>query len=181
MGLFDIFKKKEEAPHYDPVDIKITDLEKGYLLDYNLETWMVKKMGEYDWGNNHFSREFLIEAGAKNYYLNIEEEDQLEIGLFEKIKYRKLGSVVTNYYKEHKTFPDQITYQDIVYYLDKESPGYYRDVETENWEEVIAFDYTNDDEDKYLCIEQWDDNDFEASIGIALKSFEIGNILPTKQ
>ena len=43
MGIFDLFKKKEEEPHYDPTDIKITDLEQGYLLDYDLETWTVKK------------------------------------------------------------------------------------------------------------------------------------------
>ena len=178
MGIFDLFKKKEEEPHYDPTDIKITDLEQGYLLDYDLETWTVKKMSEYDWGDNHFSREFLIESGGKTRYLTIDEEDTLEICLYEKIKYRKLGSFVKSHFEEHNKFPEEITYDSVTYYFDEESPGYYRDVDTETWEELISFDFSNDDEDKFLNIEQWDENDFEASIGIKLKSFEISNILP---
>lgn len=179
MGIFDLFKKKKEETHYDPTNIKVTDLENGYLLDYDLETWTVKKMSEYDWGNNHFSREFLIESGGKTRYLNIDEDDTLVISLFEKIKYRKLGSFITNYFKEHQKFPEQITYESVIYYFDEESPGYYRDVDAENWEELIAFEYSNDEETMFLTIEQWDENEFEASIGIKLKSFEISNILPT--
>jgi len=113
MGLFDIFKKKPEETHYDPTNIKVTDLEKGYLFDYNLETWTVQKMAEYDWGNNHFSREFTIESKGKIRYLSIEEDGALEIVLFEKIKYRKLGTFVTNYQKEHQRFPEQITYDNV--------------------------------------------------------------------
>ncbi len=178
MGIFDIFKKKDEKLHYDPTNIKVSDLEKGYLFDYDLETWTVKKMAEYDWGDNHFSREFTVESKGKLRFLSIEENDTLEIALFEKIKYRKLGSFVTNYFKENEKFPEQITYNNTTYFLDKESPGYYRDVDTENWEELISFDYVNDAEDKFLCIEQWGENDFEASIGIKIKTFEIDNILP---
>lgn len=179
MGIFDLFKKKPEEPHYDPTNIKITDLEKGYLFDYDLETWTVKRMSEYDWGDNHFSREFLIESKGKTFYLSIDEEDTLEVILFEKIKYRKLGSFVTNYQKEHKRFPDQITYEGITYDFDEESAGYYRDVASEDWEELISFDFVNDNDTKFLNIEQWDENDFEASVGIKLKPFEISNILPS--
>jgi len=178
MGLFDIFKKKPEETHYDPTNIKVTDLEKGYLFDYNLETWTVQKMAEYDWGNNHLSREFTIESKGKIRYLSIEEDGALEIVLFEKIKYRKLGTFVTNYQKEHQRFPEQITYDNVTYYFDEESPGYYRDVATEDWEELIAFEYINEDEDKYLSIEQWGENSFEASVGIKIKTFEIDSILP---
>ncbi len=179
MGLFDLFKKKkEETTHYDPTDIKVSDIEKGYLFDYNMETWSVQKMGEYDWGDNHFSREFLVVSGTKNRYLSIEEDDVLEIALFEKIKYRKLGSVVIDYFREHEKFPDQITYQDTTYYLEEIAPGFYRDVESENWEELMSFEYENEEGDKYLTIEQWGEEEFEASIGIEIKAFEISDILP---
>ena len=49
MGIFDIFKsKKNEGKHYDPTNIKVTDIENGYLLDYDFETWTVTKMSEYE-------------------------------------------------------------------------------------------------------------------------------------
>ena len=181
MGLFDIFKKKPEETHYDPTDIKVTDLEKGYLLDYDMETWTVKKMAEYDWGDNYFSREFTIESKGKIRYLSIEEDEQLEIALFKKIKYRKLGEDVIKYQKTHGKFPNRITLGEVTYLFDEESAGYYRDVENEDWEELVSFDFENDAEDKFLTIEQWDEDDFEVSIGKKIKPFEISNILPVSQ
>ncbi len=178
MGFFDRFKKKPEERHYDPTDIKVGDLEKGYLLDYEFETWTVKKMAEYDWGDNFFTREYIIESRGKEKYLTIEEDEGLKISLFDKIKYRKLGEDVVDYQKEHDKFPDKIVYNNITYFLDEESAGFYRDVDTDHWEEVMAFDFVNDDEDRYLSIEQWDENDFEASIGVRIKPSDISNILP---
>ncbi|WP_299109276.1 DUF4178 domain-containing protein [uncultured Tenacibaculum sp.] len=181
MGFFDLFKnnKKEEEKHYDPIDIKVTDLENGYLLDYDLETWTVTKMSEYDWGDSHFSREFLIESKGKKCFLHIEEDDELIISLSEELKYRKLGPTVTDYIDTNGKPPKQIVHQDITYYLDEEAPGYYRNVENENWEELISFYYLDEDEEKCLTIEQWGEEDFEASIGKILKSYEISNILPS--
>lgn len=181
MGFFDLFKsnKNEEEKHYDPINIKVTDLENGYLLDYDLETWTVTKMSEYDWGNNHFSREFVIESKGKKRFLHIEEDDELIISLSEELKYRKLGETATDYIDTNGKPPKKITHQNITYYLDEESPGYYRNVENENWEELISFYYLDEDEEKCLTIEQWDENDFEVSIGKILKPFEISNILPS--
>ncbi|WP_435262173.1 DUF4178 domain-containing protein [Tenacibaculum sp. nBUS_03] len=181
MGFFDLFKnnKEKDEKHYDPTNIKVTDLEKGYLLDYDLETWTVTKMSEYDWGNNFFTREFTIESKGKKRFLHLEDDDELIITLSEQIKYRKLGATVVDYIENNGKPPKEISYKDTIYYLDEESSGYYRDVENENWEELISFDYLNDDENKCLTIEQWDENDFEASVGKTLKSFEISNILPS--
>jgi len=43
---------------------------------------------------------------------------------------------------------------------------------------MISFEYLNDEEDKILSITQWDEETFEASIGIVLQSHEISNLLP---
>ncbi len=181
MGIFDIFKKKEEEEtHFDPTNIKVTDLEKGYLLDYDMETWTVKKMAEYDWGDHFFSREFLIESRGKTRYLSIEEDESLEIIISEKIKFRKLGQDVISYFENHDKFPNLIIYKGTSYHFDEQSPGYYRDVESEDWSELISFDYENDAETHFLTIEQWGENEFEVSIGKKVKPFEISNILPIR-
>jgi hypothetical protein len=179
MGIFDIFKsKKEPEKHYDPTNIKVTDLEKGYLLDYDLETWTVTKMSEYDWGNNFFTREFVIVSKGQKLYLHIEDDDELIITLSESLKYRKLGSEVIDFTELNGKPPKKINYQDVTYFLDEETPGFYRNTDTEDWEELISFDYLDDEEEKCLTIEQWGDDDFEASIGIVIKPREISNILP---
>lgn len=53
MGLFDIFKK--EKPIEDPT---LFNLTKGAILDFDLDSWIVKDRTEYDWGNNQFTFEF---------------------------------------------------------------------------------------------------------------------------
>lgn len=179
MGLFDIFKnKKDQEKHYDPTNIKVTDLEKGYLLDYDLETWTVTKMSEYDWGNNFFTREFVMVSKGKKLYLHIEEDDELIITLSENIKYRKLGYEVIDFIELNGKPPKKINYQNVTYFLDEEAPGFYRNTDTEDWEELISFDYLDEGEEKCLTIEQWGDNDFEASVGKIIKPIDISNILP---
>lgn len=180
MGLFDFLKnnKNESEKHYDPVNIKVTDLEKGYLLDYDLETWTVTKMAEYDWGNNFFTREFTIDSKGKKRFLHIEDDDELIITLSENLKFRKLGPKVLDYIELNGKPPKEIIFQNVTYYLDEESPGFYRDTDTENWEELISFDYLDEDEEECLTIEQWGDNDFEASFGKIIKAAAISNILP---
>jgi|TARA_B110000014_G_scaffold263132_2_gene258938 hypothetical protein len=178
MGIFDIFKKKEEK-HYDPTDIKVTDLENGYLLDYDFETWTVTKMSEYDWGSNFFTREFTITSKDKVRYLHIEDDGKLIITLSEEIKFRKLGVEVLDHIELNGKPPKKINFLGITYFLDEKSPGFYRNTENESWEELISFDYLDDDEKKCLSISQWGDDDFEASFGEIIKPIDISNILPS--
>ena len=178
MGIFDIFKKKEEK-HYDPTDIKVTDLENGYLLDYDFETWTVTKMSEYDWGSNFFTREFTITSKDKVRYLHIEDDGKLIITLSEEIKFRKLGVEVLDHIELNGKPPKKINFLGITYFLDEKSPGFYRNTENESWEELISFDYLDDDEKKCLSISQWGDDDFEASFGEIIKPIGISNILPS--
>ena len=180
MGIFDFLKnKKEPEKHYDPLNIQVTDLEKGYLLEYDLETWTVTKMSEYDWGSNYFTREFNIETRGKLRFLHIENDDQLVITLSEKLKFRKLENAVHNAIESTGKPPKKISHKNVDYFLDEESPGFYRNVENEDWEELISYSYLDEDEKKCLSIEQWGETSFEASIGTKIKPFDISNILPS--
>ncbi len=180
MGIFDFLKKnKEEEKHYDPTDIKVTDLENGYLFEYDLDTWTVTKMSEYDWGNSFFTREFNIETREHKKFLHISNDDHLIITLSEGVKFRKLENAVHNAIESTGKPPKKIHHKGVDYFLDEESPGFYRNVENEDWEELISFDYLDEDEQKCLCIEQWSDTNFEATVGIRIKPFDISNILPS--
>lgn len=181
MGIFDFFKKKEEEPHFDPLNIKVSDLEKNYLFEYQLETWMVTAMFEYDWGNNYFTREFVVKCGDKKRYLEIEDDGGLKVTFSQDIKLRKLGASVTNHINTNNEPPREIVYEGILYYLDEKCPGYSRNVDNDNWEELVSFDYMDDEEEKTLCITQYGDYEFEVTKGIVIKETDISNILPAKQ
>ena len=174
------FFKKQKEPDYDITNLKITDLHVGFLFDYDLKSWVIREKYEYDWGNNNFSHEFKVDSGDDMAFLSVEDDGELNLALFRSIKVRKIDEDVVEEIVKKEKAPRQIHYEGETFYLDADSAGYFRDCgkETEDWEEVIAYEYLNDEEDKILSITQWDDETFEASLGKVLESHEISNLLP---
>ncbi|UII26954.1 DUF4178 domain-containing protein [Fulvivirga maritima] len=181
MGLFDnFFKKKEKEPHYDSTDIRVQDLDVGFVFDYDLSTWEVNNIYEYDWGDNYFTREYKISNGEKSLFLSLEEDDELELSVSSKIKVRALGSEVVDKLMTEQKPPSEITYDGRTYYLEEESPGYFHDIgRSDDWEEFVSWDYEDDKGEYILTVEQWGEKEFEASAGKYIKEFEISNILPS--
>ncbi len=178
MGLLDFFKKKE-TPSYDSSDIRITDLGLGFVFEYDLTSWVVEEEYEYDWGDECFSKEYKISNGTETRFLAVEDDDELYISISNKIRVRDIDEDLPDQISENEAPPKKITYKDRKYFLEEENPGYYRNVSEgeENWTELIAWEY-EDDDNNILTIEQWGENNFEASEGKYLKEIDISNILP---
>jgi len=179
MGIFDRFKKKEEE--YDVTNLSVKDLNKNFIFDYNLSSWKVIDVFEYDWGDEFFTKEFKITDGDKTLFLHVEDDDELELTLSSKIKIRKIGEDIVDYIKQNKEPQKKLIYENEEYILDEESPGYIRNMNTpDSWVELISWDYYNNEGNKTICIEQFDDNKFDASVGIIINDYEISNITPSK-
>ncbi|MGB5988264.1 MAG: DUF4178 domain-containing protein [Marinifilaceae bacterium] len=177
MGLFDFFKKKDVA-EYDVTNMKLTDLNEGFVFEYDLNTWTVEKTFEYDWGENFFTREHKINNGKDTFYLSVCEDDELEISLSKKIRMSSFEEDIPSYIKLNEEPPSRISLNGETYMMDSGSAGFIRDIDSEDWEELMSWDYYNSKENKVLCIEQYDESEFEASCGIVLEEYEISNILP---
>ncbi len=180
MGLKDLFNKKKE-PEYDATDIRVTDIKIGFIFEYDLSTWEVTEEYEYDWGNNYFSREFKLFNGSETKFMSIDEDDELYICISDKIKIRSVDEDLPEHILEHEAPPKKITFNGKKFFLEEESPGYFRDIADgdgdEAWSEVVSWEY-EDDDNNVLTIEQWGEKEFEASIGKYIKEYEISNILP---
>jgi hypothetical protein len=176
-------RKKKEEPQ--PFNRTVRDLDQGYIFEYDLKTWEVKAVYEYDWGHENFSKEYKVSDGENTYYLAVEEDDDLEIVLSEKVKLRKLPIDFKTDSDGRFTAPKEVAYNSRMYYLEEESAGYFKDAKEEdideNWEEFVSWSYYDDAEEFCLDLEQWGENSFEASHGKVLKEFEISNILPRTQ
>tara|TARA_B100000809_G_scaffold22902_1_gene20041 strand:- start:8043 stop:8594 length:552 start_codon:yes stop_codon:yes gene_type:complete len=180
MGIFDIFKKKKEERHYDPTNITIRDLGKGYIFEYATETWTVTALFEYDWGDNFFTREFVIKNGNEEKFLHIEDDGGLTVTLSEKVKLRKLGEEVCDKIDSKGKPPKKINFEGVKYFLDEKSNGYSKEIDAAEWGELISYDYLDEQEEKVLCIEQYGDENFEVSKGIVINELAISNILPVE-
>jgi hypothetical protein len=175
MGLFDFLKKKD-SQEYDVTNIKLTDLKEGFVFEYDLSTWTVEKTFEYDWGDECFSKDHKITNGKDTFYLSISDDDEIEISLLSKIKMSAFEEDIPMYIKLNEEPPSRISLKGDTYSMDSGSAGYIKNAK--QWDEMMSWEYFNSDGSKVLCIEQFDDNEFEASYGIVLKEYEISNILP---
>lgn len=184
---FNFFKKKiknpeDDKPHYDPLNIKITDLRKGFVFEYDLEQWLVEGEYHYDWGNEHISQEFKVTNGTETYYMSVDKEDDLEIGLFEKLKLSAFDVDISGEIIKNHQPPFKLNYEGIAFTREGETPGYFKDGESGgSWEEMIAWNYYDQSEEYAITIEQWGERKFEASFGKIIKEHEISNILPASK
>lgn len=177
MGLFSIFKKNE--PTYDSSNIRVQDLDIGFVFEYNLSTWVVKAVMEYDWGNENFSRELQVSNGSEMLFLGIEEDDELELSLMKKVKLRSIQNDLTDLLISQQEPPKTLNHEGVEYYLEEETPGYFRNITKKtDWEEMRLWNFEDKTGKHLLSVEQWDEKEFEASIGISIEEFEISNILP---
>ncbi len=180
MGLFDFLKKKEKEPDYDVTNLKLTDLDHGFIVDYNLKSWQVKEVYEYDWGNNNFSQEFMLDAGDEVVYLGIENKGELWITVNKSINIRELGEDIIDKTIRKERPPKKLEYDGTTFHLDSDNAGYFNDKTkgTDDWEELISWEYYDDNEEQVLGITQWGERDFEASVGKVAKEYEFSDIIP---
>lgn len=183
MGFFDgLFGKKKKEEEIDPLNIKLSRLKKGYILDYDLGSWEVQEVYNYDWGDHFFTREYKLFNGTDTRYLHVEEDDELELILTEKIKPSSVDPELPDYVAKHEHPPKKILYKGVEYRLESESPGFFNEEgKDEQWVEHISWTYYDEEESRVLNIEQWGEREFEAAVGKVLKEFEISNIVPAKK
>lgn len=180
MGLFDIFKKKKDELEYDPNNIRLLDLRPGFILEYDMKTWVVRKAYEFCWGNNFFSYEFIIDCGDEQLVMSVEKgTHELFVTLEKPVKIRAIDTNLPETILRDEVPPRQITYEGISYLFDRESVGASREEGcNEEWSDLISWEFYDNDDKHVLCIEQWGENDFEAYVGVVVKEHDFTNIMP---
>lgn len=186
---FDFFKRKkkkdtDERPDYDVTNLRVTDLRAGFMLDYDFKTWLVKEEYEYDWGDFFFSYEYRLVAEDDEVFLSVEDDDGLTLTLSQRIKAARLDPEIFERIEDKGKPPRKISYDGMDFFREKESPGFFRDTAKQSREqsaEFVAWEYFNEDETRILTIEQWDEDEFEVSVGKVIEEDELSNFLPGEQ
>lgn len=176
MGFFDKLKKKKEEPD---VDITLSKLKVGYILDYDLKTWEVTEHNKYDWGDDVYSYEWELKSGDDVFYLERDdEEDEVEWMLMQKVSLKSIDSGLSKYIRENEDPPDEINYNGTIYSLDDSGGGYFCRGGGKEGAEFLFWDFLDKPEELILTIEQWSEERFEAAVGKYVEEYEFTNILP---
>ncbi len=181
MGLFDFFKKEKKVEDTEPRgDLTLSDMKKGYMVDYDMKTWEIKAYDCYDWGDGDLSYEWQLQSFDEILYLELEHDDEAYWSLNRKIAFRRLGPKVKQHILETGDSPEEIVYEGTVYYLEETSGGHFMKSCQGEGAEVLTWDYEDDDGNAFLSIEQWGEREFEASVGFPVQEYQFDNILPRK-
>lgn len=173
-----IFKKKEKD-ELDPLkDLVLSKLKTGYLVDYDLKTWEVTAHNRCEWGEGDFSDEWELQSGEEIFYLEREEDDEVEWTFTQKIPITEIGNGIPAHIKEHDDPPEEINYKGKKFRLQDSGGGRFHKEGKDFYDEFLSWDYEDESEEYILTIEQWSEKSFEAAHGQYVEEYQFTNILP---
>ncbi len=179
MGFFDFLKKDKKEEETEPQgDLTLSDMKKGFMVDYDMKTWQIEAYDCYDWGDGNLSYEWQLRSFDEILYLEYEHDDEAYWSLSRKIAFSRLGPKIKQHILETEDAPDEIVYEGKTYYLEETSGGHFMKSCQGEGAEVLTWNYEDDDGEALLCIEQWGEREFEASIGFPVQEYQFDNILP---
>ena len=180
--LFKQDDKEAGADERDPLHLKLSDLRPGDYVDYDLKTWKVEAVHRYDFGDGDVVNEWELVSGRERRYLEREEEDGESWSLSRKIPLAALDGAVREHILQHDDPPEKVTYKGTTYYLDSSAGGhFFPNVYAQTAEpqrELIHWDLIDEDDENFLAIEQWGEDEFEAAAGTYVEEYQFTNILP---
>jgi hypothetical protein len=178
-------KKKEEKPDYlDVTNMRVNQMRVNGFVDYNLKTWQVTAVYEYDWGNNYFGDEFQLSCGGEVIYLYVEQDGaDLDCSIATKINVNDIhgenGEDVIDYILDRESPPRKVVYNGETFIKEKESLGYCRDTQDgpDDWSELISWSFSSKTSNKTLVLERWGEEEFSAAITVPTQELMFGNFI----
>ncbi len=178
MGIMDFFKK-DKKQEIDPLkELTLSKLRPGYFVDWDMKTWEVAAYNIYDWGGRDFTYEWQLKSSDDTIYLEYEPDDEDFWMVCRKISFGKLGANVKNHILEHGDPPEEIVYDGTTFYLEESGGCHFLKDGKEPGQEMLQWNYEDDDGKTFVTIEQWGENSFEASRGVEVEEYQFSNILP---
>jgi hypothetical protein len=110
--------------------------------------------------------------------LYVEKDDEIEITLSTQINFGMLDEEVEAKIEKKGRPPKKVKHDGRTYYRDSESPGHYRNLESENWLSFVSWTYYDESGKYTLGIEEWNEGDYAASCGVVAQEIDFSNILP---
>ena len=177
-----VFKKwlsRKKNTGLDPLrDLTLAGLKVGYYLDYDLKTWTVTGAHYYDWGDGDVTYEWQLKSHDDTIYLEREPGDEEYWSISRKIAIQRLDEKIIQHVKQHEEPPERIRFEETTYFLEETAAGHFFQSKEATGRELIRWDFINDGGEKILSIEQWDEDEFEAAVGIMVQDWQFTNILP---
>lgn len=181
MGWKDFFSKKNNHNEGSLSDLTLSGLKTGYYVDWDMKTWEVVSSSSYNWGEDDITYEWQLKTADDTIYLEYESDDDEEYwSICRKIDFQELDSGIQKHILDHGDPPEEIIYKGQPYLLEETGGGHYFKDADSSGRELISWNYEDEEGNQFLTIEQWGENDLEASLGFSVEEYQFTDILPGK-
>lgn len=178
MSIFDAFKSKPAEDDFDPLNLSLKNLKPGYFFDYDMKTWQVTAYHRYDYGDGVTGKEWEIQADGKTLFLGYVADEEVYWTLSKKLPLGAIEGDVAAHILQHEDPPKQILVKGKRFYADESGSAYFFKNGRGPAVGFITWDYIDDDDENFVTIEQWGEEDFEAWEGTYVEEYQFSDILP---
>tara|TARA_B100000686_G_C16775366_1_gene968053 strand:+ start:2116 stop:2661 length:546 start_codon:yes stop_codon:yes gene_type:complete len=180
--IWKFFKKKKEEDGVDALhDLVLDKMKPGYLVDFDMRTFRVNARNEYRWEEGGVTDEWELKQGSEVIFLERDEEDgEVFWTLARKTHIGSVEGNIDQYIIDHEDPPEKVVHAGITYYLEEDDIGEYFKGDTREGLKFVVWDYTDEQKEKQLSIEQWGEANFEVTLGVEVEEYQFSNILPAK-
>ena len=178
MGFLDRLRKQEPEP-FDPLaDLVLGKLKIGYLVDYDLRTWVVTDHTRYRFNDGRTAEEWELTADRDKRYLERGGESGDSWSLSRTLPINALSGDVRQHILDHDEVPEAVTFEDTTYYLDGSSGGEILEDVGKARQEFIQWELLDEAEEHFVSIMQWSETEVTAVAGSLVEEYQFTDILP---
>lgn len=182
-----ILKKIEQDVEYDPLDMKPGDLQEGWIMEHDLESWTVEevRLDYYKQGANAqgMTKRAKLSSGDRTKFMSAKKitGDQ-KYPFMEEVSVYKIDENMDSYW-DRKSFnpPSVLRYKGEAFYREPSSSGIQIDPKSKGFQQITAYHYFNDSKTHTIQLQYLDNKTVEAQFGELLDAREIGSILPNSE
>jgi hypothetical protein len=178
MGWKDFINNKDGKGKYSLTDFDLSGLKTGYYVDWDKKTWEVVSSSWYNWGDNDITYEWQLKTVDDTVYLEYQFDNEEYWSISRKINFGNLDPGIQKHILDHGDPPEEIRYYNEAYYLEEYGGGHYFKAAGSSGQEIISWNYEDEEGNNFLTIEQWEENRFEASFGFPVEEYQFTDILP---
>ncbi|MFT6962078.1 MAG: hypothetical protein ACJAWV_001802 [Flammeovirgaceae bacterium] len=164
---------------YNPVDLTLQNLLKGYVLNYDFKSWEVIYEGQYDWNSGESDKIYRLSSGNNDSLLLYVDK---EMGLVTPYIEEKLQSNDIQAFTMLKAenAPAELKFADKIYRKKDYSKGKFFASDSDNFTDLGQWFYVSSDSQSSLRIAQFSEGEVSVYTGRLAQAYEFTNILPSE-
>ena len=177
-------KKEQEAKDNTPKELTLENVGTGGVIHLrnvgpDMEEYDVTILSKSIYREGESSEWYELEGdnGTQKVWISIEEDDGLDVTLtLRSLKLREIPINREDLDRMDETAEGEFEFEGETFYFEySNEASYFADgnVSPDNEDFFYYWEFENDNEDKYITIEEWENGKFEITVSIPLKSSNV--------